>query len=103
MAKRERHPREDLELTRDDVEIAMTEACALASNHYLIGTRARPEHVVDLERFSVRMYSGSLHITSLQARDQSQRQRISPAALDHHSKSLAGIATGRSGGWESHD
>jgi hypothetical protein len=63
MAERERHPREDLDLTRDDVEVAMTKTCALDSNDDLTRTGRRPGHVVDLERFPVGMKSGSLHIT----------------------------------------
>jgi hypothetical protein len=63
VAERERHSGKNLDLARDDVEVAMAEACALDSNHYLTGPGRRPGHVVDLERFAVRMKSGSLHIT----------------------------------------
>jgi hypothetical protein len=50
MAKRERHPRKDLDVTRNDVEIAMTETSALDSNHDLPWTRRRAGHVVNDER-----------------------------------------------------
>ena len=61
MAKRERHSRKDLDVARNDVEIAVTETSALDSNHDLPWTRRRSGHVVNDERLPVCVKSCGLH------------------------------------------
>ena len=64
VAKSERHPRKYLDVARDDVEVAVTEAGAFNPDDDLAGTRRRSRDVVDHKWLPVLVQSRGLHVRS---------------------------------------
>ena len=65
VAERDRHARQNRDLSRDDVQVTVAESRAFHLDDDLTGTRRRPRHFVDQERLSVLVQSGGVHLNFL--------------------------------------